>query len=395
MASDKPQVFLSYAHDDLPTVRRLYDALVKREVNVWFDKGSIRPGRWKKQIEKAIPQSRYFIFCVSSASIRKTADGSGFVDEELQQAYEIARDLDERSFTVVPVRLEEAGHGDHRLQVFQQYDLFEDWEEVVDRLAVYMGGRAIESKKEEELSDVDITLRELRTRLESLYLAEQYEKALPLVETILSMDTNDIGAWFRKGVVLGRLGRHEVALEAFEEAIRIDPDYSKAWGNKGIALGNLGRHEEALIVFEKAIRLDPDYSNAWTSKGVALGNLGRREEAVTAYEEAIRLSPNDASFWFTKGVALGNLGRHDEALEAHEETIRRIPKFANAWFNKGITLAILGRFDEALSATEEALQLNPTDFGGWQNKGVILRELGRENEAEEAFARAKELGFEG
>ncbi len=31
----KQRIFLSYAHEDLDTVRKLYDDLKKREVNVW------------------------------------------------------------------------------------------------------------------------------------------------------------------------------------------------------------------------------------------------------------------------------------------------------------------------------------------------------------------------
>ena len=360
MASDKPQVFLSYAHDDLETVRRLYDALVERDVNVWFDKGSIKPGRWKKQIEKAIPQSRYFIFCVSSASIRKTADGSGFVDDELQQAYEIARDLDERSFTVVPVRLEEAGHGDHRLQVFQQYDLFEDWEEVVDRLAVYMGGRALDSKAErEELSSEEIALRELRTRAESASLAEKYEEALKFYTVILSLDPDDDDTWFNKGYSLGELGRYEESLEASEEALRISPDHANAWYNKGVSLAMLGRYEESLEASEEALRISPDHANAWNNKGNALGSLGRYEEALEASEEALRISPDHDNAWDNKGVALARLGRYEEALEASEEALRISPDHANAWNNKGYSLAKMGRYDEALIAINESLRLNP------------------------------------
>ena len=246
---DKPQVFLSYAHDDLETVRRLYDALVEREVNVWFDKGSIRPGRWKKQIEKAIPQSRYFIFCVSSASIKKTADGSGFVDDELQQAYEIARDLDERNFTIVPVRLEEAGHGDRRLQIFQQYDLFEDWEGEVDRLAVYMGGRAIASEDlEEELSNIEITIRQLRTRAEGAFLAGDFEKALQFFDTSYSLNPDHIDAWYDTFHI-------QAINNQLEEAIRLEPSNAEEWHNKGVALQGLGRHVEAAMAFARAREL--------------------------------------------------------------------------------------------------------------------------------------------
>ena len=150
-SSDNPQVFISYAHDDLETVSRLHEDLKKRDVNVWFDKVNMAPGQWKKQIQKAIPKSRYFLFCVSKSALKKTEDGSGFVDDELQQAYDIAMVQDERHFTIVPVRLENnLSHGDNRLSTFQQYDLFEDWEDEVEQLAVRLGGKALSLRNREK-----------------------------------------------------------------------------------------------------------------------------------------------------------------------------------------------------------------------------------------------------
>ena len=58
---------------------------------------------------------------------------------------------DERHFTILPVRLEECGHGDHRLSIFQQVDLFKDWEVNVDKLAAYLGASVDEKSDDEKL----------------------------------------------------------------------------------------------------------------------------------------------------------------------------------------------------------------------------------------------------
>ena len=260
--SENPQVFLSYAHNDLKTVRRLYADLKRRSVNVWFDKENIEPGRWKTQIQKAIPKSRYFLFCISNSALQKTVQGSGFIDDELQQAYEIAMAQDERHFTIVPVRLEkELSRGDHRLSIFQQYDLFENWEGGLDKLAVYLGGEAISSvMKRKELTEKDQLIEGLRGKADSAYYADQDEIALPFYEALLALKTDDAKAWHNKGVTLAELGRYEEALTAYEEAIRIEPSYAKAWYNKSISLRSSGKYEEALKAKNEAIRLDPKYT---------------------------------------------------------------------------------------------------------------------------------------
>ncbi len=138
---EREYVFISYAHENLEQVLKVYEGLKKRKVNVWIDKRDLVPGRWKPQIFKAISRSKYFVICLSNAAIKKTSgEKPGFQDEELQTAWEFAREQDERGFTIIPVRLEDCGRGDMRLSGWQQYDLFEDWEGVLDKLAVNLGG---------------------------------------------------------------------------------------------------------------------------------------------------------------------------------------------------------------------------------------------------------------
>ena len=108
----KPQVFLSYASENLDMVRKVYDGLVKRGLNVWFDKENLGPGKSKPQIERAIRGSRYFIIRLSNAAVKKTGDEPGFQDHELNEAYEIARNQPEQEFTIISIRLEDCPRGD-------------------------------------------------------------------------------------------------------------------------------------------------------------------------------------------------------------------------------------------------------------------------------------------
>ena len=45
LMADTNQAFLSYASNDLATVRRRYADLIKCGVAVWFDKVSLGPGK--------------------------------------------------------------------------------------------------------------------------------------------------------------------------------------------------------------------------------------------------------------------------------------------------------------------------------------------------------------
>ena len=234
----RDHVFLSYAHEDLDSVRKVYEGLTERGLEVWFDKQNLGPGRWATKVRKAINKSRYFVICLSKAALRKTGDERpGFQDEELDIAYRIAMDQSETGFTIVPVRLEDCARGDHRLATFNQYDLFEDLEKALDQLAVDLGGRSKSDTKAVDKRTEDERLTEaLFGKALTAYQALEFERALTLWDSVLVIDRNYTYAWYNKGLALGNLGRHEAALEAYDKALEINPDLTEPQTNRDILL---------------------------------------------------------------------------------------------------------------------------------------------------------------
>jgi hypothetical protein len=184
----RDRVFLSYAHEDLDTVRRIYAGLKERQLNVWFDKEDLKPGAWMPQIEKAIPRSRYFVICISNAALRKTGDDEpGFIDKELNAAYKIADRQTGTKFTVVAVRLEDCDRGDHRLSVFQQYELFDNFENSLDKLAIDLGGISLaDAAAQDERTDEEKIIEAIWGRASAAFYANNFAKALKLINSILN-----------------------------------------------------------------------------------------------------------------------------------------------------------------------------------------------------------------
>ena len=438
--SEKPQVFISYAHDDLEKVEKLYNDLKSRDVNVWMDKVDLQPGPWKRQIEKQIPKCRYFLFCISQASLKKAAEGNGFVEEELQHAYNIADKQDLKSFTILPVRFEDVGHGDNRLSIHQQYDLFENWEKEIDRLATILEGRVLnESDIEKTLSAEEQLIEGVMNKAYVARVTEKYADAYGLFNAVTLIDPKHSEAWHHKGWSLFRLGRYEESIQAYDEALRLKNDNFLTWNNRGFAFTRLGKFEEALSSYEKAIRLNPDEARPWWNTGYALAGLGRYEEAVEAYNKAIQRKSDDALTWSNKGYALSKLNRYEEAIEAYNKAIllpleeyntaiQRKSGDALTWGNKGYALSKLNRYEEAIEAYNKAILIMPNHALTWNNladaflrlarldealeasikaieiesihgsfwhtKGEILAAMDRHDDAIIAFTRAKDLGFE-
>lgn len=359
----RDQVFLSYAHEDLETVRKVYQGLLDRGLKVWFDETNLGAGTWKDKIIKAIARSRYFVICLSNAALRKTGDETpGFQDKELNTAYEIALTQSEKEFIIVPVRLEDCDRGDHRTSVFNQYNLFNNFEAALDRLAIDIGGFSLSDATAKDARTEDEKLVDALTAkgLISVYFKDN-EKALKFFNTGLVITPKNYSVQIMKGIALGNLGKHEAAIESFEEAISLESCVPTAFNNKGIVLDELGRYEEAIKSYEDAIRIEPKNRQAWNNKGVTLDKLGQFQKAIEAYEESICLMPSNYQTWKNKGIALDNIGKHQEAIKAYEEAIRLNPDYHEAWQNKGIALAQLGQYREAIEVCKESFRLKPSD----------------------------------
>jgi tetratricopeptide (TPR) repeat protein len=388
--SNKNRVFLSYAKEDLDIVWKVYDGMKKRGLDVWFDKKDLKPGSWKPQIEKAINRSRFFVICISEAALRKTGDEeTGFQDEELNKAYNIAEKVSDNTFTIVPVRLADCDRGDTRLSIFQQYDLFNDFEKELDDLAVDLGGHSLSDVNAvDRRTELEKTISHLMNRAYAASYAGEYDKSITILDSVLALDTNNDKAWNDKGAFLGKLGRYVEAIENFEQAIKIAPDDHLAWNNKGTALYRLNRNEEAVKAYDQSIKHKSDFYQAYNNKGIALGNLDRHKEAIDVYDQAINITPDHPFAWYNKGVALVFLDRHDEAIEAYDQAIKYKHDYYEAWYNKGNSLVSLGRIEEAVEAFDQAIRYKHDYYNAWYNKGVTLDSLDRHKEAKKAFDQA-------
>jgi len=99
--------------------------------------------------------------------------------------------------------------------------------------------------------------------------------------------------------------------------------------------------------------------------------------------------------WINKGHVLDSQDKNDEAIQAYDEAIEIDPQYVGAWIDKGSDLHALGKYDDAIKAFDETIRLNPNHVFAWNYKGNALKALGRDIEANAAFARAKELGYNG
>ena len=114
-------VFLIHTHRDKEAVHKLYQHLVKDQVNTWLDVESLQPGQdWQHEIRKAILRSEVVIVCLSRSFDKQ----QGFRHEELKIALEKVNLIPDDEVFIIPVRLEKC-ETPESLRHLHRVDLFE------------------------------------------------------------------------------------------------------------------------------------------------------------------------------------------------------------------------------------------------------------------------------
>jgi hypothetical protein len=134
-----PQVFISYAREDIYEARRLFlDLQAIDGIDPWLDEESLLPGmNWEDEILAAITSSQFVIVLLSSSSIEKT----GFVQKELRNAIEKLDYLPPGEVFIIPARIESCEPRFRALQRLQYVDLFPDWENGISKIYATLKSR--------------------------------------------------------------------------------------------------------------------------------------------------------------------------------------------------------------------------------------------------------------
>lgn len=114
------KVFLSYASEDRPTVRRLYDQLLADGFDPWLDVVKLLPGmKWNEEIEIAVEESHVVVVCLSNASVSK----EGYVQKEIGDVLDQASRMTEGTIFLIPAFLQQCPLP-RNLRDYQAVDLY-------------------------------------------------------------------------------------------------------------------------------------------------------------------------------------------------------------------------------------------------------------------------------
>lgn len=108
-----PSVFLSYASEDRPAVRRLRDALVAAGLEVWYDENELTGGdAWDRKIRRQIRECTYFMPIISATT---NARAEGYFRREWRMGVERTQDMADDVIFLLPVTIDDSEEGTARV----------------------------------------------------------------------------------------------------------------------------------------------------------------------------------------------------------------------------------------------------------------------------------------
>lgn len=249
----------------------------------------------------------------------------------------------------------------------------------------------------------------------------QFNEALRVLDQVVEKRPSDVEAFYRKAVLLGRLGRNEEAIATAQHAIRLNNGHELAhlllaekylfeheWGpaiqhyaaaNKirpheqysyilGLLHLRLDQSDIAAAYLEQALELKPNHLNSCVRLAILKVAQGEYEAAHRLLHQAVGFYPRYPDLHFSLAKVCLLMGRRDEAYERMRAALQINPYYAEARREMGYLYSVRHQNKEAVDELRQSLTINPDDEQAYINLGFVYSNQGEHDEAVDILERA-------
>jgi tetratricopeptide (TPR) repeat protein len=195
----------------------------------------------------------------------------------------------------------------------------------------------------------------------------------------------------RRGDAYYLLDDMERAVADYTTAIRLDDRQDGAWFGRGMALGRMGRVDAGIADLDMYIRRHPRETVALTKRGVR--NIWRNNLPAAEHDlkRAVALDPKNAEAHDDLGVVYARTQRLQDAARHFATAIELDRTYQKAYHNLAICYHLAGQDATALQVIDAGLALHTDNRSSLLLKSAVLEALGRKAEAGEIAERAEFL----
>jgi len=258
------------------------------------------------------------------------------------------------------------------------------------------------------MSKVDKTkAAEAKDKGNKFFVAKQYSQAIEWYTKAINFDPNDAAFYSNRSAAYMGQNKIDDALADSEHCIRLMPNWVKGFYRKGVALVSLGRHEEAVKAFKKGLECEPTnedlkrmladaerearftvkrfdddgrpLSPAQIAKeeGNVMFRESKYENAIAKYTRAIELAPTEeekAVYYSNRATCHAQLQNHQAVVDDCTSSINIKPS-VKALIRRGLAYESLEKYQAGLNDMRKVLELDPSARVASETIGRLTRAI--------------------
>lgn len=216
-------------------------------------------------------------------------------------------------------------------------------------------------------------------------------KQIALYTEELKQHSRDVATLIKRGDLYFQIHEFEQAIADYSDAISLDKNADGAYFGRGMALGRYGQIRKGINDLSVYIRRHPTDSRAFTKRGVRYMWIHEDAHAEKDFAKAIKLNPANAEAHDDLGVIHARRGDYVGALKHFNAAVQYDTTYFKAYHNQAMVYYINGQDALALAAVDKSLELVPDQRNSMLLKADILKALGRVDEADKVKGDAEFL----
>jgi len=193
------------------------------------------------------------------------------------------------------------------------------------------------------------------------YTKEMLPEALAAFDFAIIADDSFIGAYFEKGKVLEKMGKHNEAIENYETTIKIEDPTSHAYLRIGKCHEKLENDELAKFYFYQTVHEDPLLDKGWLAITDFYFRKQNYERALYYVNKAINIDGENALYWKKCAKIHYALQNLDEADFSYKQAVDLGNYELDTWLNWAEVVRKNSDIDSAIQILIQGLQFYPEE----------------------------------
>lgn len=203
--------------------------------------------------------------------------------------------------------------------------------------------------------ECDSSESDFYARCSYLYIhLKDNNKALKYANIAISLNPDDVYAYYLKGFVLSRFGQYSPAIDSFKRVIQMDPTDSENFEDICECYALVENYKKLLEYANTGLMLNKNNVILLYYKGQALAMLGEHRKAVTSFKKIIELDKSNPAYYVAAAYSYSQMEMWHECLEYSNQAIFMDKNNAEAFYLKGCALQNLNKPKEAQKMFEKA-----------------------------------------